>query len=167
MLVEVLRALAAAYRLWHAKHRLMSSLLLAIAALVVLQIAWSVAWWIADFASPGRQRHAVAGRVTWQGQPLDNGIISFRPLDNQPFDGGAMIQQGSFTIPREKGLTPGPYLVRIHASIADPSLPPPAAGERDMRHGIEILPPKYNTVSELKAEIGSWGRTTVSFDLRP
>jgi hypothetical protein len=167
MLVEVLKALAVTYRLWHAKHRLISTLLLAVATLVVLQIAWSVFWWITAFASPGRQRHAVAGRVTWQGQPLANGIISFRPLDDQPFDSGAVVQQGSFKIPPDKGLTPGPYLVRIHASIADPSLPPPAAGERDMRSGIEILPSKYNTDSELKAEIGRWGRTIVSFDLRP
>lgn len=167
MIFEILKELLAVYRLWHAKHRAVSGLLLAVVAILAMQIAWAGIWWLASFASVGRQRHAVAGRVTWQGQPLENGIISFRPLEDQPFESGATIQQGAFTIPREKGLVPGRYRVRIHASKADPSLPPPAEGDRDMRPGVEVLPKKYNSASELTAEVGSWGSSTVSFELTP
>lgn len=167
MIVEILKELLAAYRRWHTKHKMLSGLVFAVLALLALQIAWTAILWLASFASLGRQRHAVAGRITWQGQPLENGIISFRPLANQPFESGATIQQGAFIIPRAKGLVPGKYRVRIHASKADPSLPPPAVGERDMRPGVEVLPRKYNAASELTAEIGSWGSSTVSFDLVP
>ena len=167
MVVEILKELLAVYRRWHAKHKVLSGLVFAILALLALQIAWAGRWWLASVASLGRQRHAVVGRVTWQGQPLENGIISFRPLEDQPFNSGATIQQGVFTISRAKGLVPGKYRVRIHASKADPSLPPPAEGERDMRPGVEVLPRKYNVASELTAEIGSWGTSTVSFDLVP
>lgn len=167
MLVEITREVSSLYRGWHEKHRFLSGLLLASLGLVVLQIAWTGLWWLASFMAPGQQRHAVAGRVTWQGQPLDNGIISFCPRADQPFESGAVILKGRFDIPREKGLTPGRYLVRIHASAPDPKYPPPAAGERDMRPGVEVLPGKYNANSELTAEIGNWGRTTVSFDLIP
>lgn len=167
MFVEIVKELMAAYRRWHAKHKILSGLIVTIVALLALQIAWAGIGWLASFASLDRQRHAVAGRVTWQGQPLETGIISFRPLENQPFESGATIQQGAFTVPRAKGLVPGKYLVRIHASKADPGLPPPAEGERDMRPGVEVLPRKYNAASELTAEIGWWGTSTLSFDLVP
>lgn len=167
MVIEILKELLVVYRRWHANHRVMSGLLLAAAGVLAMQIVWAVLLWMASFASPGRQRHAVLGRVTWQGEPLANGIISFRPREDQPFEGGANIQDGAYVIPREQGLTPGRYLVRIHSSAADPSLPPLPAGERDMRPGVEVLPGKYNTASELTAEISSWGRAHVSFDLVP
>lgn len=167
MVIEILKELLAAYRRWHAKNTVVSALLLTAAGLLAMQVVWVGMSWVASFASPGQQRHAVLGRVTWQGEPLANGIISFRPCDDQPFAGGAIIQDGAYFIPREKGLTPGGYLVRINASAADPSLPPPPEGERDTRPGVELLPRKYNTASELTAEVSSWGRTYVSFDLVP
>lgn len=167
MLFELTRELGGLYRGWHEKHRLLSGLLITIVGLIALQFAWAGLWWLVSFMMPTEQRHAVAGRVTWQGQPLDNGIISLRPLADQPFESGAVILQGRFDIPHLKGLTPGKYLVRIHASAPDPKYPPPAAGERDMRPGIEVLPSRYNSDSELTAEIGAWGRTIIVFDLVP
>ena len=112
MLIEILKELLAAYRLWHAKQKVLSSLLVAVVALFALQIAWAGFWLVASFASLGPQRHAVTGSVTWQGRPLETGVVSFRPLEDQPFESGAMVQQGAFTIPREKGLAPGKYRVR-------------------------------------------------------
>lgn len=162
----MLKELLAAYRLWHAKPKVLTSLLVAVVAIFALQIMWAGFWWLASFTSLGPQRHAVNGSVTWQGRPLENGIVSFRPLEEQPFESGAVVQRGVFTIPREKGLTPGKYRVRIHASAADPSFPT-TEGERDRCPGIEILPEKYNTTSDLTAEISSWGGTTLSFDLAP
>lgn len=167
MLSEITCEVSRLYRGWHEQHRFLSGLLATILGLIALQFAWVTLCWLASFVITGQQRHAVAGRVTWQGQPLDNGIISLRPLANQPFESGAVILQGRFDIPHAKGLTPGKYLVRIHASAPDPKYPPPAVGERDMRPGIEVLPSKYNSASELTAEIGMWGRTTVVFDLLP
>lgn len=167
MLFEILKELRAAYSRWHAKNRLLSGVVVTIMALLLLQTAWGLLSWIALLASPGFTRHAVSGRITWRGQPLESGIISFRPLGGQPFEAGTLVQQGVYAIPRDKGLAPGSYRVRVHAAVADPSFPEPAAGERDMRPGIESLPSKYNSASELTAEIGGWGRTQASFDLVP
>jgi hypothetical protein len=167
MLTEVLREFVAVYRLWHKRNPVISMLLLSVAGLVALRISWAVLLWIASFATSSGQRHAVAGQVTWQGKPLDVGIISFRSLEDQPFDSGAMIQRGYFEVPQEKGLLPGKYRVRIHASVADPSFPAPPPGERDTRPGIEILPKKYNATSELTAEVKKWGSTKLTFDLSP
>lgn len=167
MLIEILNEFVAIYRRWHERNRTVSRLLLVVVGLVAAKLTWVGVLWLASFANAGTRRHAVAGFVTWQGEPLEVGIISFRPLEQQPFDSGGMIQRGRFRIPGDKGLLPGKYRVRIHASMADPSLPPPPQGERDTRPGVEILPAKYNTASELTAEIGGWGRSTVSFDLSP
>jgi hypothetical protein len=167
MLWEIFKELVSRYRLWQVRHRRSARMLSLLAILIAFQVGWFTFWWLVAFFGPGHQRHAVAGHVSWEGKPLDNGVIAFRPLDGQPFDSGALILNGSFSIPKHKGLTPGKYLVRIHSSIGDPKFPPPAPGERDTRPGVEILPARYNTSSELSAVIGAWGATRVTFELVP
>lgn len=167
MITEIIKELIAAYRRWHTKNRLASTLLLAAVGLIAAKIVWASVLMIASFFNTGGQRHAVVGVVTWQGKPLEVGVISFRPLEQQRFGSGATIQQGTFVVPSAKGLTPGKYKVRIHSSVADPSLPAPPPGERDTRPGVEILPQKYNATSELTVDIQKWGRTKVVFNLSP
>src|SRR5262245_56731717 len=60
-----------------------------------------------------RNRQEVTGAVTLKGQPLDDGIIHFAPLDSQETGDGAQIVNGTYRIPREKGLSPGKYKVTI------------------------------------------------------
>jgi len=167
MLAEIVHRLVVAYRAWHAKHPTISALLLFLVGLIVLRTTFAVVLWLASFANAGELRHAVVGNVTWEGKPLKVGIISFRPLEEQRFNSGAAIQDGAFSIPSEKGLLPGKYLVRINSAVADPSFPAPPPGERDTRPGIEILPERYNAQSALTAEIRKWGRTRLSFELKP
>src|SRR5687768_14889169 len=62
-----------------------------------------------------QNRSEVTGRVTLRGQPVDDGIIQFAPLDGQPTGDGAQIAQGQYRIPKEKGLAPGRYRVSIYA----------------------------------------------------
>src|SRR5436190_22731250 len=60
-----------------------------------------------------RKRQEVTGQVKYKGQPVEDGIIDFTPLDGQETGEGALILKGRYRIPREKGLSPGKYRVAI------------------------------------------------------
>ncbi|MBN1396339.1 MAG: carboxypeptidase regulatory-like domain-containing protein [Pirellulales bacterium] len=58
----------------------------------------------------------VRGTVTLDGAPLENGSISYRPVDPSKTKGsGATIRDGRYEIPASHGLPPGKYLVTISA----------------------------------------------------
>jgi len=74
-------------------------------------------------------RRAFSGRVTLAGKPLDQGTISFEPQQQPGFAGGAVILDGRYEVPAEKGLPPGKYLVRIYSTegggVTQPAAGPP------------------------------------------
>jgi hypothetical protein len=104
-------------------------------------------------------RKAVAGTVSMDGEPLDYGAINFHPLESnaQAVGSGAVITDGEFSIPAAEGLTPGRYRVSIVAPSGGP--PERIQGEDAMKTGskppVERLPSKYNTETELTAEVTS------------
>jgi hypothetical protein len=83
-----------------------------------LSLAWALL--AALFASAcdqgGGTLHRVAGRVTWQGQPVPTGLIRFEP-DTAAGNAGpgvvAEIVQGRFATPRGKGVVGGRYRVVV------------------------------------------------------
>ena len=96
------------------------------------------------------QAATVSGQVTLDGAPLDDANISFVPRDGgQKQAGWATISGGHYAIPETSRLGTGAFRVEIRALRAtgekssDPSMIP----------SKEIIPPKYNTRSELSAEI--------------
>ena len=103
----------------------------------------------------------VSGSVSLDSQPLGNGTIQFSPLDKDGLASGSAIVEGKYRIPREKGLPPGKYTVRI--SAADPSTPSPAlrdGGRAAKRHPLKngcprsIIPkanfaPRSNRAAEI------------------
>ncbi len=74
------------------------------------------------------QRQAVSGTVTFKGQPLDKGTITFLPADSQSKaqPGGATVANGQFSLPAAQGLAPGKYRVQISSPVGGEE---PAAGE--------------------------------------
>jgi len=141
--------------------------LLAVACVVlVLQVLWSVVSWWAFYDQAAHRRRAIYGLVTLDGAPLDNATISFRPASAERFSTGCRVVSGTFGIPQQQGLTAGSYVVRIHKAIPDPSLPPPPAGERDTRPGVENIPARYNSRTELRAEVEERGTCRLRFDLQ-
>lgn len=60
--------------------------------------------------------HAVSGKVSFQGQPIDQGTINFRATDGSLY-GGGLGADGSF----EYELPSGDYQVRIDAPAPMPS----------------------------------------------
>ncbi len=107
----------------------------------------------------------VNGKVTLDGTPLDEANISFVPKSGSQ-DGAAWteIEKGEFSVPATSGLGTGEFRVEIRAlrntgkgpTSDDPTIPV---------NSKEILPPRYNTRSELVAKI-ELGENSVNFDLK-
>jgi hypothetical protein len=116
-----------------------------------------------------RGERAVIGTVTFEGEPVAEGTISFEPADrNGPTTGGT-ITGGEFRLINEAAPLPGKQLVRINAGRKTgrqiPAGTPLPAGT--MIDEIEsYIPPMYNATSTLTCEIGAAAEDHVTFDLK-
>jgi len=54
----------------------------------------------------------VSGAVSYEGQPVNNGWVTFTPADGKGKDGGAPVADGRYTV---TGLPPGPKVVKVIA----------------------------------------------------
>lgn len=64
----------------------------------------------------GPDRHQVSGRVTYKGEPVPKGFVTFMPdtsKGNSGPGGGAAIVDGQYRTEPGKGIVGGPHLVRI------------------------------------------------------
>ncbi|MCI0638455.1 MAG: carboxypeptidase-like regulatory domain-containing protein [Gemmataceae bacterium] len=100
----------------------------------------------------------VSGTVTLAGKSLDQGTIMFVSVDEKSGNQvSALINNGSYKIPRDGGLQPGKYRVAI--SSPDGKTPDPVAapdalpGPTGNFSSKERVPAKYNTESQLEIEI--------------
>jgi len=112
---------------------------------------------------PGDPRLGVSGTVTFKGQPLDQGRIEFHPPGNNGTMSGAVIQKGRYEIPREKGLAPANYEVRIYSYDEKAGTAGAIPGEPGLGFK-ERIAKKYNSASTLKADVKS-GQTTFDFSV--
>lgn len=108
-------------------------------------------------------RQAVSGTITLDGQPLESGSIEFSPVDNGTFS-GATIENGTYAIPKEKGLSPGAYIVRISAANADAE-PVGLPGESN-KIAPELIPAKYNAESDLEITVQADSENTFDVDVK-
>lgn len=105
-------------------------------------------------------RYALAGSITLDQEPVNGGNIQFEPLGaNKTSATGTLVRQGRYTVPRQTGLMPGKYRVRIYcAEKIDPKLvsnqtPKLRPTWNEVPHARELVPAKYNTESELVVEV--------------
>ena len=118
---------------------------------------------------PNSGRLAVSGEVKLDGAPLDQGAIRLTSSGAETLlASGAMIQNGEFYIPQEKGLLPGTYLVEIsspdtsvppvvyHGAPGEPALPPTAP---------ERIPPEYNVNSKQTVNVAADGDNHFVFEI--
>lgn len=97
-------------------------------------------------------RQAVTGKVTFGGAPLERGTIEFHPLAKGGTSSGATISNGSFAIPRAKGLPVGNYLVRIYS--ADENAPAEEMpGESTEIVAKEKIPAEFNSASQKEVSV--------------
>ena len=97
----------------------------------------------------GAPTATVSGEVAVDGQPLDNGVISYAPADGQGAVATAVVQNGKYSL----RTTPGKKWVQISAPVV--------VGKRKEYNGpdaplVEIrgerLPERYNAKTELTFE---------------
>jgi hypothetical protein len=114
---------------------------------------------------PTDPRLAVSGTVTLKGQPLDQGRIEFHPPGNNGTMSGAPIKDGRYEIPRDKGLNPATYEVRIYSYDEKGGTAGAIPGEAGLGFK-ERIAKKYNTpgASILKADVKR-GQTTFDFSV--
>jgi len=100
----------------------------------------------------GDKQYPLAGEVTYEGQPVDLGSISFMPQGKGRSTGG-VIKDGKYTVPEEKGANAGTYRVEIHwLKRTGRQLRDAETGEMyDERR--EAIPDKLNTNPELTVEV--------------
>jgi hypothetical protein len=121
---------------------------------------------ITGCADSASRRYAVSGVVKWQGKPLDQGAITFLPEDSSVGSGGgAMIENGKYSIPAKQGLLPGRYKVTI--SSADPrnKAPDPDSPPGYLPVPKDRLAAKYNTQTTLTADVKPQGPNTFNFEV--
>jgi hypothetical protein len=119
---------------------------------------------------PRSDRLEVTGNVVLDGAPLDQGSIRFTSASGEKLiASGAMIRNGEFTVPQEKGLTPGTYLVEISAPDTSGKLyvHPTAPGEPQLPPTArERIPAEYNSNSQQKVDVTADGENQFEFSIQ-
>ena len=103
------------------------------------------------------QQPKVSGTVTFDGQPVSEGAIIFRPTNPDSRPEGGPIRTGKFSV----RIRPGSYKVEIVASRPIP--------DSDTGMGLRhegYIPSKYNSQTTLSAEVKAAGPNEFVFDLK-
>lgn len=111
-------------------------------------------------------KSAVKGTVKFKnGEPIGLGMIEFSSTDAKSGNqSGARIAEGTYEIPRDKGLRPGKYIVRISAPSGLLS-GQGAPGSAKLELPKELVSEKYNVKSKLEVEVSSEPSYTFDFEV--
>lgn len=108
----------------------------------------------------GPPMYAVSGLVTFDGQPVEKGRILFRQTDGDRQAFAGEIVQGKYEVKARSG----PTTVEIRASR-------PIPGKFDNSNGTPepvgemYIPEKYNSRTELTADIAPTAKNEIPFEL--
>jgi hypothetical protein len=109
-------------------------------------------------------RAEVSGNVSFNGQPLATGSISFVPTDgNTGPSSGGMIVDGKYSVPRAKGVAVGKNRVSIISPVKT-GRKIKFGGDRMEDEWVQSIPAKYNDDSELVRDFGP-GSNRLDFEL--
>jgi hypothetical protein len=120
-------------------------------------------------------RVSYSGTVTLDGSPLKSGFLYLEPLERQPTQSYAVIQDGKFEVTRSAGAVPGRYRVSI---VRDESFELPEGIDQQTPEGAAVadslsktapvkpLHPLYNVKSTLSAELAFDSVNHFLFDLK-
>ena len=110
---------------------------------------------------------AVSGTVQFDGAPLGYGTIHFEPETSGQANAATTIEEGRFALPTGHGLVPGSYKVSVKSGS-----PPVHETDPDKAMALasqpappEKIAPKYNTATELRAEIKTGTSTPLNFEV--
>ena len=105
------------------------------------------------------QRATVSGVVTLDGKPIPGATIIFLPTQETaaPASGGAIGEDGTYTVTFEGAPSAGDYRVEIrgirHKTGRMIPAPPPLARGTMIEECVELIPDWYNKKSELLVEL--------------
>lgn len=106
-------------------------------------------------SDPYAGRFDLSGKVTLEGQPLQDGTITFEPLENQKTASGGTITNGEFKVERKDGLAVGKYRVLITAGDGKTPANEEEAGGPSGANilSMDLIPPEWNTESKQEITI--------------
>lgn len=123
----------------------------------------------------GLERATVKGTVSLDGEPIEQGVIAFVPVgDTKGSGGGAEIKDGEYSIPKDRGPSPGKHRVEITATRSTGTAEvkgvqgstgggPSGAGTAET---LEMyVPAQYNSKSTLVFTVES-GRNEENYELK-
>lgn len=128
-------------------------------------LVWTILL-LALAACPGCSKPSVHGQVTYDGQPMDGGRISFIPTGGQGKSATADIVAGKYTIPANLAPGSGTYKVEIYwKQKTGRKVPVPGDPGSTTDEAVEVVPPAYNSSSVLTKEIKG-GDNTLDFEVK-
>ena len=105
----------------------------------------------------------VTGKVTFDGEPVEEGRIQFRQKEGSHRAFSGQIVKGEYRLEAE----PGPMDVQIYASRPVPGKFDTSNPDEDPQPvGEMYIPEKYNSRSELTAEVSASAENNIPFDLK-
>jgi len=115
---------------------------------------------------PAPKRASVRGVISWEGEPIQEGTITFVPVgDTKGSPTAASIREGQYTLNSTMGPSIGPNRVEIIANRSTgqkiPAVPP---GDGEIEKIEQFIPSKFNRSSLLEREIEP-GDNKLDFEL--
>jgi len=112
-------------------------------------------------------RHAISGTVKLAAAPLENGMISFTPVDQGTTSSGGKITAGAYKLAADAGLPPGKYKVTINAPKPGTGgeLPEGAMPGDPLPPAEEMVPSEWNVNSTQTIEVKEGGPFEFNFEI--
>jgi hypothetical protein len=115
----------------------------------------------------GSNRTTIEGAVTFDGQPVEQGAITFEPASGAGPSAGGTIQSSRYKVNAE-GVTPGEMIVRISAvrpTGKKVEAGPPEPPGKMVDEVRPYIPAMYNEKSRLTVQVTA-GKVTQDFTLK-
>jgi hypothetical protein len=127
---------------------------------------------ITGCSDPYAGRYEISGTVKLKGQPIKDGaLVMFEPLEGQDTGVNAEVRNGAYNVPRQNGLKPGKYLVRVTAGDGTTAVNPldpdtgPGPGGGTNIISKELVPKDWNVNSKQQVTVTSEGPNRFDFDI--